>query len=92
MSHNEEITAHRSLLSPATGRHVYAVVMNGTVEGYIRATDLPAARGWARKLAREAFESPWNQTLIFRGDIGEGEISRSALGAAIRHKNERDEK
>ena len=89
--HAEEISAHRALLNASPGKHLYAVTMNGEIKGHIEASNLPQARGWARKLAQRAFDSRWNQSLIFNGDQREGEISPTQFRCAIRHFNERGE-
>lgn len=83
-------TAHRAhswalegrTLSP--GQHLYDVTFDGEACGYLTASDLPQARGIVRSALREAFASTWNQTLIFRGDLDVGQVSRMSFRTAIR--------
>lgn len=85
-----EATAHRAtfLKSPQPGKHFYSVTFDGALYQYIEASDLPQARGIVRKALRAAYDSPWNQSMIFRGDLQPGEVSVSNFLTALRHEIE----
>jgi hypothetical protein len=75
-------TAYRAYIF--RGARVYAVTFDGEACGHITATDLPQARGIVRRALREAFASVWNQSLIFRGHLEEGQVSQTSFRAALR--------
>lgn len=80
------ITAHRSYSFERTNQcthNVYQVQLDGAIVGHFRANDLPQARGLARKALQEAFDSRWNQTLIFRGELAEDDVSVVRLHGAL---------
>ncbi len=91
-----DATAYRAigvcpLKSAALGkRNVYEVHFEGMrlLGVYVAAADLPQARGLVRRALREAFESAWNQSLIFRGELHEGEVSETQFRMALRRVTE----
>lgn len=63
---------------PALARGAYSVTLDGRrLAATVLATSARAARQEARAAYREAFESAYNQALIFRGVIAPGDVSRT---------------
>ncbi len=75
-------TAHRAH-NLGNGKSLYAVHLDGATLEHIVATSLPHAQGIVRKALRSAYNSVYNQTLIFRGDLEEGEVSSVQMRTAL---------
>lgn len=82
MSIKTKVSAHRSHIL-GNGKSMYAVHVDGASFEYIVATSLPEAQGIVRKALKLAYKSLHNQTLIFRGVLGEGEVSKTSLRTAL---------
>ncbi len=82
MAIKTQVRAHRSH-NLGNGKSMYAVYVDGASFEYIVAASLPEANGIVRKALKLAYKSLHNQTLIFRGILGDGEVSKTALRTAL---------
>jgi hypothetical protein len=65
------------------GQTVYEVILDGRRIDAIVAKSLPEANGIVRRALKSAYKSVYNQTLIFRGDLAEGEVSSVQMRTAL---------
>lgn len=75
---------------PALARGAYSVTLDGRrLPATVIAAGMRAARQEARAAYREAFESAYNQALIFSGILVPGEVSRTHFHYFVNLRAER---